>query len=518
MLYQVVVRVFPTLRLVCSRQVYRAFIVMVVGRCLLAKKPTARAISRVLGVVSHDALTRLLTHTCWNASLLMNALLNQALLLTTGDTLPSYLMLDDVVIPKPFATWIAGAYWDWDHANKRKVFCHRLVVVVWTNGVLVLPVAFALWHKRHSVYFLRPTAVFSAEKYAAFVKQFPHVRPLLAARLTVREETVVLNLTALETWQQKLLGKEAFAIIATQAANHHRYRTKNELARCLIYLVARNGLRGEYITFDSWYASKENLNFLTRLGLVYYAAIPCSRNLSSAYRVRTTTPLSPTPMNVSTLAGTYATRDYVPYPQGHLRALSLLVNLPGLTHGAKLVIIKRRDGRQFLKQSLPPNHPIHTQKDKAPNTYLLTNNIFASTYQVIVQYRSRWTIEVMFRDLKPHLGLAACQHRNLEAVRRHVALVMLADVCLQLIRQESLVLPSAHQHNLMTIGDVKNHLQSQMLVQLPEMMAPGLVTVVQRPMTKMVFDQLTDSIPSVINHFSVLTMSSPHFKELDKTE
>ena len=46
--------------------------------------------------------------------------------------------------------------------------------------------------------------------------------------------------------------------------NQHRYRTKNEIARGLIYRVVRKGVRGEYITFDRWYASKKNVNFLTR--------------------------------------------------------------------------------------------------------------------------------------------------------------------------------------------------------------------------------------------------------------
>ena len=515
-LYHVVTRSFPTLSSVFSRQVYRAFLVMVVGLCLLAKKPTARAISSALGVVSHDALTRLLTHTCWNASLLMGALLNQALLMTSGATLPSYLILDDVLIPKPFAAWIAAAYWDWDHVEQRKVFCHRLVVVVWTNGVFVIPVAFALWHKKHSAYFLNQTASFTHEEYTAFVEQFPHVRALLSPLVTFREDLVALAGGSLSGWQKQLIGKEAFAVIATHAANRHRYRTKNELARCLIYLVLRKGLRGEYITFDSWYASKENLNFLTRLGVVYYAAIPCSRKVTRAFRVTSATQVQSEPLSVSKLAATYTTRDYIPYPRGQLRALALFVNLPGLNHGAKLVIIKRRDWHHFLKQSLPSHHPLHKQKDKDPNTYLLTNHIFCPTYEVINRYRRRWTIELMFRDLKQHLGLAACQHRSLTAVRRHIALAMFAYACLQLVRQEHLPSVTIHQHDHLTIGDVKKHLQSQVLGQLADTVSPGIITMVQRPMPVKVFEQITDSTTStVISDYGFLTILSPDFKELD---
>jgi hypothetical protein len=518
MLFHVIAHSFPTLSTFFSRQVYLAFIVMVSGLCILAKKPTSTAIAKALGVVSHDALTRLLSHSCWNASLLMNALLNQALLLATGSMLPSYLILDDVMIPKPFATWIAGAYWDWDHVEQRKRFCHRVVVVVWTNGVFVIPIAFALWHKRHSAYFLNDIASFSTSEFHAFTAQFPHLLPLLCSLVNIHTNTVTLNLAGLQDWQKELIGKEAFALLASHAANHHRYHTKNELARILIYLVVRKGICCQYITFDSWYASKENLNFLTRLGLVYYAAIPCSRNLTDAYRVSTSTAVMSQAMQVKALAALHTTRQYPPYPRGQLRALGLLVNLPGLNHGAKLVIINHRDWLQFLKRSLPPNHPIHKQKDKDPNTYLLTNNIFCPTYEIILHYRSRWSIEVMFRDLKQHLGLTACQHRSITAVKRHIALVMFAYVCLQFLRQDACIASTDHHQSVqLTIGDIKKHLQSQVLVQLTDTVASGIVAAIQRPMPKEVFEHMTEvKTSTVISHSGFLTMTIPHFKELEK--
>jgi hypothetical protein len=384
--------------------------------------------------------------------------------------------------------------------------------------VFVIPVAFALWHKRHSAHFLNETAVFSTNEYNEFVARFPHVVPLLCSLVSIRNNTVTLNLTALKDWQKELIGKEAFAIIAGHGANHHRYRTKNELARILIYLVVRKAICCQYITFDSWYASKENLNFLARLGLVYYAAIPCSRNLTGAYRVSTSTPVISETMQVKALAGTYTTRQYTPYPRGHLRALGLLINLPGLNHGAKLVIIKHRDWLSFLKRCLPANHPIQKQKDKDPNTYLLTNNIFCPTYEIIVHYRSRWSIEVMFRDLKQHLGLTNCQHRSITAVKRHIALVMFAYACLQLVRQDSRIVSADHHQSVqLTIGDVKKHLKSQVLVQLTDAVSAGMIKGVQQPMPKEVFEQMTALTTStVISNSGFLTMAMPYFKGLQE--
>ena len=510
-LYHVITKSFPNLVTVFSRPVYIAFVVMVTGLCVLAKKPTSRAIADTLGVVSHDGLTRLLTHAGWNASLLLGALINQALVLSTGTVLPSVLILDDVLIPKPFARWIAGAYWDWDHAQHRRTFGHRIVVMVWTNGVMVIPVAFALWHKRHSAYFLGDQATFTETEYQQFLSQFPPMRPLLNALLLREADQVVLPLDTLMRWQKTLIPKQAWAIIASHAATTgRRYRTKNELARCLIYRLVRKGVRCDYITFDSWYASKKNLNMLTRLGLVYVTAVPCSRKLSTASRLRVAEDVIPSARRVDEVANTFATRDYVPYPRGRLRALRLGVTLSGLTHAAQLVIIKRQDWHGFLRKTLPDDHPIQKHSYPAPNVYLLTNAADWSTYQIICGYRDRWTIEVMFRNLKQHCGLGACQHRNLEAVTRHFALAMFAYVCLQLIRQKHLVAPSDHQQSSITIGDVKKHLQSQVLVNLTDTMSPGMMTLDRQPMPKDVFDQLTDPATSlVIRNSSTIMVESP---------
>ena len=128
----------------------------------------------------------------------------------------------------------------------------------------------------------------------------------------------------------------------------------------------------------------------------------------------------------------------------------------------------------------------------------------------------QWKIEVMFRDLKQHLGLTACQHRSLTAVRRHIALVMFAYICLQFVRQDARIFSADHHHSVyLTIGDVKKHLQSQVLVQLTDTVSPGMITAFQRPMPKEVFEQMTEVTTStVISNSGFLTMTMPHFKEL----
>lgn len=498
-LYSVITRSFPTLVTACSRSVYLAFVVMVSGLCLLAKKPTARAIAKQLGIVSHDALTRMLTHSCWTASLVMNALLNQALLSQTGSVLPSIMILDDVLIPKPCARWIAGAYWDWDHAQRRRTFGHRLVVVVWTNGLLVVPVAYALWHKRHSAYFLGAQAEWNDTQYQQFLTRFPTMSPLLEPLVRREAERVLLPLRDLMAWQKALIPKDAWAVIAEHAAvTGRRYRSKNELARCLLYLLVRKGLSCDYITFDSWYASKQNLNMLTRLGLLYVTAIPCSRKIETAHRPRFGDEVLDSPLRVEETAALFATRDYIPYPQERLRALRLRVRLQGVRHSASLVIITRQDWQGFLRKFLPATHPIHTQRRSPdPNVYLLTNAVEWSTCQVIRSYRTRWSIECVFREMKQSLGLGACQHRSLEAVTRHVALVMFAAVCLQLIRQQ-FIDAQPEQNISMTLGEVKKRLQSSVMISGAAIEPSGIFRGELRPMPRALFDQCTTLAGDVV--------------------
>ena len=124
----------------------------------------------------------------------------------------------------------------------------------------------------------------------------------------------------------------------------------------------------------------------------------------------------------------------------------------------------------------------------------------------------------MFRDLKHHLGLTACQHRSLMAVTGHIACVMMAYVCLQLVRQELQHAVTAHQEATMTIGDVKKHLQSQLII-APTSHADQAVLPMRigqfRPMPREVFEQLTDpSTSTVISPTGILMLSSPLSKEL----
>jgi hypothetical protein len=58
-----------------------------------------------------------------------------------------YLILDDTVIPKPFATTIDGLAWVFSSQERKPVYGLSLVLLVWTNGTLRIPLGVRLWHK-----------------------------------------------------------------------------------------------------------------------------------------------------------------------------------------------------------------------------------------------------------------------------------------------------------------------------------------------------------------------------------
>jgi hypothetical protein len=58
-----------------------------------------------------------------------------------------YLILDDTVIPKAFATAIGGLAWVFSSQERKPVYGLSLVLLVWTNGTLRVPLGVRLWHR-----------------------------------------------------------------------------------------------------------------------------------------------------------------------------------------------------------------------------------------------------------------------------------------------------------------------------------------------------------------------------------
>jgi putative transposase len=99
------------------------------------------ALAEALQTVSHDRLTRMLQGD-WSGHTLLELACRTLFVWERG-----YLMLDDTVIPKPFATTIDGLAWVFSSQERKPVYGLSLVLLVWTNGTLRIPLGIRLWHK-----------------------------------------------------------------------------------------------------------------------------------------------------------------------------------------------------------------------------------------------------------------------------------------------------------------------------------------------------------------------------------
>jgi hypothetical protein len=74
-------------------------------------------------------------------------------------------------------------------------------------------------------------------------------------------------------------------------------------------------------------------------------------------------------------------------------------------------------------------------KEKRKKThYLISTNIHLPAIDVVRYYARRWKIEQVIKDLKQRLGFGDYQTRNLQAIKRHVALVLLSYFVLMVLK------------------------------------------------------------------------------------
>ena len=326
----------------------------VTGLVLLDARPSQTRISQVLPAREHDALNRLLR----TLPLSTRALLTGMLLLVRGLSqalgTPGYLVVDDVVIEKPFAKRLPWAAWTYSFAKKRKVYGCHIVLLSWTSdptGRWRIPVAFRLW------------------------------RP-------------------------KRTGAPG------------RYQKKTELVVAMLQEVVAAGCPAAYLVGDTAYTGGGVSKAAGRLGLTWVGTL--SPRTTVVYRGKR--------QAVRDLAGRLKLKWR---PKLGVRAVALQVYAPALGQ-VRLVVLRNEHGNC---------------------EYLVTNALATDLTTLVHRKRSRWRIETIFRDTKQLAGLAACQCWVDQALVRHVALVFLAFVVLQMLRRD----PQE------TVGAVKARWQGEVL-------------------------------------------------------
>lgn len=340
----------------------QALLLYMTGLIVCEKKATSKKIADRVGYLSHDTLTRALIRGKQGLGKLSILFINFCLSQTTG-----YLIIDDVFIPKPHANRIEGVYNDFDHSLKEHTKGMRIVVIIWCNGSVRIPVAWAIWHKEKK------------ERIGLTAKGKPRYKHTGECLLEINGQTMP-------------------------------YRTKNQIAVELLEHVLSRGLKAQYITFDNWYASSKNLQYIAQNR--YAIELHCYSRLKNNRKVI----YQGQEKSVEAIARLFPITSFNHKHGAYIKAIE--IDLPG--YGDIKLLLVRQDS--------------HSEPGKTK--YLFSTDIFASAPEILLRYRSRWAIETVFRDLKQNLNLGSCQATTLEAQKSHLALSLFAFVLLELLDLE----------------------------------------------------------------------------------
>ena len=197
-----------------------------------------------------------------------------------------------------------------------------------------------------------------------------------------------------------------------------RYQKKTQLVVAMLREVTAAGCPAAYVVGDTAYTGGQVSKTATRLGLTWVGTIA----------PRTTVVFRGRRQQVQHLAARLKPKWRAKLG---VRAIALLVYAPSLGP-VRLVVLRNEHGNY---------------------EYLVTNDLTCDLARLVRRKRSRWRIETIFRDTKQLAGLATCQCWVDQALVRHVALVLLAFVVLQVLRR-------APQE---TVGAVKARWQGELL-------------------------------------------------------
>lgn len=184
-----------------------------------------------------------------------------------------------------------------------------------------------------------------------------------------------------------------------RSCRKQRYQTKLELAAELVGAVVASGLPVQYMVGDTHYTAGWFTKRLARLGLTWHGTLDPKTSVVWRGKKQAVRALAETlHLNWRQHLG--------------LRVVALRVYAPKYGQ-IRLVVTRNRHGNY---------------------EYLVSNALQADLTSMVQRKRSRWSVETVFRDSKQFTGLEACQCWVDQAMVRHVGLVLLTFVVLQLLR------------------------------------------------------------------------------------
>jgi len=166
-------------------------------------------------------------------------------------------------------------------------------------------------------------------------------------------------------------------------------KTKNQHFQEMAKTASFRGFKPEYVLFDSWYTSLDNLKLVRKLGWQWLGGLRKNRVVSTG-----------------------------PQQQTNLEKLDIPVN--------GRIVHLRGYGQIKVFKSAPTDGRVE---------YYGTSNLNLTAADVERIYGKRWQIEEYHRGLKQQCGIAKCQARTDRSQRNHIWAAIHAFVILELHRK-----------------------------------------------------------------------------------
>lgn len=183
-------------------------------------------------------------------------------------------------------------------------------------------------------------------------------------------------------------------------AKGETYKTHDMLLQELVTWAVEEGIPGDF-TFDCYFSSAANMNFIQAKGRNYVADLKFNRKVW----------FKGEELKASVVAACIPPDDrkQLSEEEGGQWYFTKSIRMREVDHPVRILILwDRKNGAQPVK-------------------ILLTNKAQWEAHRIIEVYRKRWTgTETFHRDGKQELGLGDCQLRSGEGQNRHLYLVMTA--------------------------------------------------------------------------------------------
>ena len=170
------------------------------------------ALARLLNCC-HDNLARVLAmkRICWEA------VIRGHIAKTFGKLSGGYLALDDTVIDKNFSRKIAGCSWIYDSKISKAVMGLNLVVLVWTNEIITIPIGIKLYQKNSG-----KTKIDLAVELLHYAQNTLNIKPLYVLFDSYYSAHAVLSVIESQGWHYVTQVKKNRKLNEQSVADHHQ--------------------------------------------------------------------------------------------------------------------------------------------------------------------------------------------------------------------------------------------------------------------------------------------------------